>query len=177
MHTIPEDSQKAPAAHTPCGPLPAHPTTRGAARAFPLVSKRRTWHARCSTRYLSSRSPMKTLRPQKRLRAYVSRYTLRSGMSRGAAAAKFPLRLMSLLAFPSGVPSSQARHSRRGNTPKEALIPLFEASSSPTPSGSPVPAHLMDRAHTGAAHRQPLHSGASANSSLRPHAASTHIPH
>ena len=35
----------------------------------------------------------------------------------------------------------------------------------------------MDRAHTGAAHRQPLHSGASANPSLRPHAASTHIPH
>lgn len=48
-------------------------------------------------------------------------------MSRGSAAAEFPLLLMSLLAFPSGVPSSQARHSRRGNTPKEALIPLSEA--------------------------------------------------
>lgn len=106
---------------------PAHPTTRGAARAFPLVSKRRTWHARGSIRYLSSHSPTKTLRPQKSLCTYVSRYNLRSGMSRGSAAAESPLLLMSLLAFPSGVPSSQARHSRRGNTPKEALIPLSEA--------------------------------------------------
>lgn len=71
--------------------------------------------------------PQKHSDPKKRLRAYVSRYTLRSGMSRGAAAAKSPLLLMSLLAFPSSVPSSQARHSRHGNTPKEALIPLFEA--------------------------------------------------
>ena len=68
--------------------------------------------------------------------------------------------------------------SRVPGIPRRKRSFLFSKhSSSPTPSGSPVTAHLMDRAHTGAAHRQPLHSGTSANSSLRPHAASAHIPH